>query len=363
MVNFSQIISASIEWTVAVLFRPFKPKKWLVLAFIALLAGQLTGAGCNNSFNLPSRVSRKADSKVSSSVEEEKSAVEQSSDASQPVFEQLDKIRKNKKLFIAIIAFFIFVGLLFTWLCARFSFIFIDDVVRNEYLIRLPFKRFKGQGNSLFGFYLAFGAFSLLIFIGLVLIFILRLKGMGVFSKGVTLQPLAVVLAALPYICAIALILFVLSLVYLVVRDFVQVVMIKDGAGFIFAWKKTLKILGKNTGNFILYILVKIAVGICAWIISSVAYLIISVGLIFQGIPIVLAAIFVYKFLPVNLHFFYIAGSFVLGIPVLAFLVYCLLCVYLPFAVFHRVFSLKFMAHIAPEYNLFNNIRTTEAQK
>jgi hypothetical protein len=50
MVDFSELIKASAEWTITVLFRPFSPKKWIILGFVALLAGYLTGGGGHGSF-------------------------------------------------------------------------------------------------------------------------------------------------------------------------------------------------------------------------------------------------------------------------------------------------------------------------
>ena len=57
--GFTEIISASVEWTKTVLFRPFSIKKWLLLYFIALLAFQLQG-GFNLKMNRPAPQSGRA---------------------------------------------------------------------------------------------------------------------------------------------------------------------------------------------------------------------------------------------------------------------------------------------------------------
>lgn len=353
MVNFPQIISSSLEWTAAVLFRPFSPKKWLILGLVALLAGQMAGGGCNTSFNPRLDNKAKTGTKTADVLESGKSAVKKSPPASQPIHKRFDRVIKDKKLLAMLIALFALLTVLFTWLYARFTFIFIADTVRNEFLIKLPFKKYRQVGNSLFIFNIFFGLFWLSALISMAFMLFLRFKSMGFFSGALPLQPLAVLLAALPYISALLIFLLAAGLVYLIVRDFVQVIMFKDGLNFVTAWKKSLNILGKNINDFILYILVRIGLGICAWVASSIVYMIISLAVLMQGAFIILAAAFLYKLLPVSLHMPYAVGFIILAAPVLAFLAYCFICAYLPFAVFYRTFSLKFMASIAPEYNLF----------
>ena len=51
-IDVGDIIKKSFERTVLILFKPFTLKKWLMLLFIAWLAGALAGGG-NFDFRLP----------------------------------------------------------------------------------------------------------------------------------------------------------------------------------------------------------------------------------------------------------------------------------------------------------------------
>jgi hypothetical protein len=43
----------------------------------------------------------------------------------------------------------------------------------------------------------------------------------------------------------------------------------------------------------------------------------------------------------------------IVAIPIVLFLWYCFMCMYLPFAVFFRTFSVKFFGKLDSRYNLF----------
>ncbi len=162
MVKFQEIIEASIEWTATVLFRPFSPKKWLILVFVALMAGQLAGGGCNS---FPSGRDHEDKTKPAQAAEIYQASI--SHPASQAInkkptfsleesFKSFLKKNKNSTLFLAIFVIAIIaiiIGLLvLTWLTARFSFIFLEDVIKNNASIKIPFRENKTIANSLFLF-------------------------------------------------------------------------------------------------------------------------------------------------------------------------------------------------------------------
>src|SRR3989338_2556858 len=160
MVNFGEIINSSASWTIAVLFKPFNFKKWMLLTLIALLAGSLSSGfnGCN--FNY-----RNFDS-----VRASKSTVESSPEAPAP---SRDKplSPEEKAVIIGVVAVCVVIVLLlivlFSWLGGRFSFVFIEDVIKRDASVKVPFTANREIGDSYFLFNLGF-IFSYLISFGLI---------------------------------------------------------------------------------------------------------------------------------------------------------------------------------------------------
>ena len=148
MVRFTEIIEASLEWTATVLFRPFRPKKWLILIFVALMAGYLSG-GCH--LNLggggSSEKGKKSYSPQSVSVSTNAASKRELKpnfpstprEIKQYICEQLKK-PLILILVILTILLFLILFVLFVWLGARFAFVFLDDITKNDASVIIPFK-------------------------------------------------------------------------------------------------------------------------------------------------------------------------------------------------------------------------------
>jgi len=362
MVKFTEVINASIEWTTTVLFRPFRPKKWLVLGFVALLSGYLTAGGCHSSSLNDSRLNkpRQAQAAIVSSATPQQAAVDKTVSAKQQFQEKIQKVKKNRILLLFIILLLAGIMAITMWLYSRFSFVFIEDIAKNDASIKAPFKKYKQAGNSLFVFYITMGVLSLAFLTVVVFACFLRLNSLGVFQEASAAGVKTIILACLPYALILFLSLIALSVIYLIVRDFVQIAMLKDQIKFTQAWTKTIKILGSNKAVFIKYIFVKIGLLICALFISGILNLAIAFGLLYEGLAITLVLGFFYKILPVYFRLSYVTVLVICAIPLFIFLWYCLMCIYLPFGVFFRTLSLKVMARLDGRYDLFRHNWQTE---
>ncbi|MBL7070502.1 MAG: hypothetical protein ISS27_03420, partial [Candidatus Omnitrophica bacterium] len=255
MVKFTEIINASIEWTAAMLFRPFKLKKWLILTFVALLAGYMAGSG---NFGGGGSSSKRSDSSVKTSK------------ISPSVIPVQSEFRTNQTLTgqpsgsssffdgwagIGLSVFMIFIILLvlgfllvLMWLSSRFNFIFIQNITRNDASIRKPFRENKIIGNSYFKFSLIYSFLSVATLGGIILGSIIYAGSRNFFEQGTVAGIKRIVLTFFPIGTLFLLLLVICIVVGFAVHQFVLIFMYKQRIGIKAAWPKFVAIFLKNKG-------------------------------------------------------------------------------------------------------------------
>lgn len=360
MVKFDEIISASLEWTTAVLFRPFSPKKWLILTFIAFLAGSI--AGGNSNFNFRDRDNRTKEASAAQQYERNsfqtaKSEIPKEKPVSKEEIKNFFKKSVSTPVIVIIILAVIagiILFLILLWVCSRFYFIFLEDVTKNDASIAAPFRSNKDIGNSLFKFNLIF-IFLFICIIALILFMgFVSLSKIGAFNNNASVGFWKILSALLPAVLLFVFVILVSALIGLVMNDFVTVVMFRDRIKIISAIRKVFSILMLNKFNFLLYVLIKIGLAIASSIIYSITSFVAVMGLIFPAGIIASIFYFIYKVIPRDVQSIFLIVVVLAVVPVILFLWYCLMCMYLPFAVFFRAFSVKFFGRLDNRYNLFS---------
>ncbi len=197
MVDYYEIIISSLEWTAAVLFRPFHLKKWFLLALLALVTGV---ASCQLNINIPTPPKNPsvqpagestatagpqasavpAGNAALSSTEQDSAAQTPQPAAEHPFPPALKAVLISAA---AILVLVILAGMIiWAWLVARCTFVFLADVVGNDASIAAPFGAYKREGNSLFRYGLVFTVVLLAAFSLTAGGCLLILWRMGVFS-------------------------------------------------------------------------------------------------------------------------------------------------------------------------------------
>ncbi len=343
--NFSEVITASIEWTKTMLFRPFNFKKWLFLYLIVIFAFQMQ-SGCSTNLDLRSKKDKMpAPQIVKAQIENFKAAFTQG--VKQKGF-------LVTTIMLSLVAILVAALILISqWFYSVFSFVFIDAIVKNDASIKEPFKRNKGLGKSYLGWNIAY----LAIFVTVA--FILAKSGfdslsrLGAFPFYSNMSFGIMASTILPYI-AIGFSFFMAGgILSLFITDYCLIIMYKESINIFKAIPKAFKLLASDIMAFVKYVIVKIGLYIVTAIIGSIFSLFVAIFLILPAGLIVFLLILLYKIMPGFLKFPFAAMGVLLGIPVGALFLFLIQSIFLPFSVFHKTFNIKFIARIDERYDLF----------
>jgi hypothetical protein len=215
MISITDPIRPAIAHTKRILFEPFRAGKWFVLGFSAFLAQLGTGGTFNfngNPFSRPSRGALPDFTRITTWISEHLPLV----------------LALGMVLFVLILA----LSVLFQWLSSRGQFMFLDGVVRDRAQVVEPWTRLQQPGNRLFRFRL------MLLLTGLALLIVCG--GLGALIALPDLHARTFGRHALSGILIagglLILGIFSISLIGLLLRDFVVPIMYRRDLGTSAAW-------------------------------------------------------------------------------------------------------------------------------
>jgi len=314
-----------------------------MLAIIIILAGQMTG--CFN-FNISGN---KADfEKLIDMLH--KGVI---SDAKTALFTNPKVMVLFTAVVIPILLFIGLIILLWMWVGANFSFVFIDSVMRNDASLRIPFHRNKLQGNSYFKWNIVFSSVALLTFGGIILHLITRLVKVGTFAAEPpinTAQILSMVLRYIPILLATGIFFFLIAGLAV---DFVLPIMYKRKINILKAWEIFLALAKRNISEILLYILVKIGLSILALIAAVILTIIGIIGFLLIGGLSYLFGWFIYNITPNVAKTYVLLFLILAGIPALGFLGLLFSLLFLPIPIFFRIFSIYVLGSMDDSSDLF----------
>jgi len=288
-------IGEAIDRVKVILFEPFDMGKWFVIGFCAWLAmlGQ-GGGGGGGGFNYPGDTAN---------APAELKAI---------VIEHLPLIIT---IAIPVLIIAIAIGIVCLWLSSRGKFMFLHCVAENKAEVKLPWHRFRQQGNSLFLFRLIVGiiAFvSIALFLGMMAVPIVLL------ARGSTYAAPALI-AGIVLLALIAVSLgIVFAIIFKFTEDFVVPIMYLRGYQCMDAWSEFRSLLAGNKCKFTLYILFQIVIAI-------------AIGIIILALVCVTCC----------------CAGCIMAIP------YIGTVLLLPILVFGRSYSLYYLIQYGPQYNVF----------
>ncbi|MHC4531195.1 MAG: DUF7544 domain-containing protein, partial [Planctomycetota bacterium] len=154
----------------------------------------------------------------------------------------------------------ILIGLLIVWLSSRGRFMFLHCVALNRGEVKVPWSKYRREGNSLFVFRVVVG----LIYIAAVIILIALLVAFFIVisSPRSSLSGIGVALILSIFLPIFFVMVIAFALISKFTKDFVVPIMYLRTSSCVEAWREFLGILANNKGRFLLYILFQIVIAL-----------------------------------------------------------------------------------------------------
>jgi len=320
-------ISPAFQHTKQQLFQPFKLGQWIKLAFVGLLAGELTTGSCGNfsgNFQPPRHPNHFLG----------------------PVFPKIDPV-----VLALLIGVLVALGFLF-WIFMLYvnsvmRFILFDSVVAKNCEIRDGWGRRQGPGLRYFLWQIVF---AIAMFAGSIIL--IGIPAAFAFAAGWLRNPkehlAPLILFGIVLFIVLMAFVVVLAVVHVFTKDFVIPQMAIENVSAFEAWRRLLPMLDLEKGPYVGYVLMKIVMTIAVGIVLGIVTTIIIVLLL---IPIGgLGALFVLmgKAAGFGWNLYTITAAVVVGCVVLAAILYVVSLVAVPAMVFFPAYAIYFFASRYP---------------
>jgi len=301
-------VTPAIDRVKLILFRPFDLGKWFIIGFCAWLAylgpggpgGGNPGGGGGPPYNMSNR---HGEEQIKETVQSVRYYVSNNIDWIIPVT-------------VVVIVLIILIGFLVAWLNSRGRFMFLHCVATNKAEVKIPWYKFRQQGNSLFLFRIVLGLIGFVVVVALIIgiVVLITLIASGT-APG---------MVSIPGIILLGLVIFALSILLFLVKkftfDFVVPIMFLRMSSCTAAWREFMAVLSANKLRFTVYLLFQIVIRIVIGVMIAIGF---CIGLCFC------------------------CASCLLLIP------YIGTVILLPVLVFARSYSLYYLQQYGPQYDVF----------
>lgn len=330
----SDAIHPAIEHTKNQVFHRFHFGQWIRLAFVGVLAGEMSSGGCNGgNFNVPLGHGGSGNAGHGS---------QQAFLAAWP-----PGIAEHPVMVAASLAIVLLIGfgliVLFTYISSVMRFILFDSVIARECRVRSGWARRKAIGLRLFWWQLAF---SLLTFAGMVVLLgvpLLLVWRLGWF-KFPREHILGLVLSGLAFFLLVFLIVAVIAVIRVMTKDFVVPQMALENIGAMEGWRRLLTRVQQEKVGYAGYIGMKLVLAIAAALIFGIITFVVVLLILIPVGGFGLFAVLGGKAAGLTWNVFTIAAAAMAGAWVLALLVLIVSLIYVPAMVFFPVYSIYFFA-------------------
>jgi hypothetical protein len=315
-------INLAFEHTKQQVFKPVRLGQWTRLAVVGLLAGELSSGGCNGSSFNPAR--------------------HHGAGSPFPNFPGIDWALLGGLLATFIITGVV-VGLIFTYISSVMRFVLFDSILAKECHIRDFWGRRQGPGWRYFlwklvYYFCAAGGFAILI--GIPVAFAFAVGWLPQARDHV----FALVLGGIFLFFAFLFYIFLVSLVFVLTKDFVIPQMALENISAFEGWRRLWPMMKAEMGAYAGYIGMKIALAIAAGIAVGIATVILGLIVAIPTVGLSLLAIITGKSAGLTWNAYTITVAVVVGSILLAGFLYLVSLISVPIIVFFPAYSIYFFA-------------------
>jgi hypothetical protein len=314
-------ITPAFEHTKRQLLKPFRLGQWMRLAFVGLLAGELSSGGGCNLLRFPS------------------------SHAPQPPGIQglgIDPALLAGLIAVVIIAGFV-LGILLMYISSVMRFILFDSVVAKECHIREGWSQRQGAGWRYFLWKLAYTVLTL----G-VLVVLIGIPAGFAFAAGWFNNPkqhlVPLVLGGIALFFAVVLFTITMGVIFVLTKDFVVPQMALENIGSLEGWRRLWPMMKAEKTGYAGYVGMKIVLAIGASIILGIVGFILALVVMIPAAGVAVGAVLAGKAAGLGWTVGTITLAIVAGCVLLAVFLFLSALISVPAIVFFPAYSIYFFA-------------------
>jgi hypothetical protein len=319
-------IAPAFEHTKRQLLQPFRFFQWVRLALVGLLAGELSGGGCNvpsiPNLNTPRHPGPEHFLPAGLSG--------------------VDPMVYAGLIAVLVITAFVF-GILLMYISSVMRFILFDSVLAKECHIRRYWSERQGPGWRLFLWKLLYSfatMAALLIVVGVPAAFA---YGLGWFSPA-SQHVVALVLSGILLFFVIAILVVAMAVIYVLTKDFVVPQMALENIGALEGWRRLWAMMTAEKVGYTGYVGMKIVLAIGASIVIGIVGFIFSLIILIPVAGVAIAAVLAAKSAGVGWTVYTITLAIVAGCILLAVFLFMTALISVPAIVFFPAYSMYFFA-------------------
>jgi hypothetical protein len=322
-------VSPAFEHAKQQTLKPFSIVQWTKLAFVGLMAGELSSGGCNLRGAIPTHTTRSgSDHFLATAIPGVDPAL-------------------VGALVAVLIASGLVLAIVLMYVSSVFRFILFDSVLRKRCDIGTSWRERQAPGFQLFLWTIAFTFLWLLSFAVFLGIPALMAFAAGWFSQPKEhLGPL--VLFGILGLCVGLLLAVLGALVHVFTKDFIVPQMAIEGIGPLEAWRRLLNMINAEKGGYAGYVGLKVLLAIAAGIIFGIVGAIVVIIFILPVGGIGAIAVLAGKAAGVTWNLYTITTAVVAGLGALFAMFYLLSLTSVPAIVFFPAYSIYFFASRYP---------------
>lgn len=326
-------VQPAIQHTREQLFKPFRWGQWSRLALVGILAAELRAGGCN--FN-PGPFWKHPHPRVGDEFLPR---------GFPAPFPHIDPARIAQFALLIGIALLVaaVILLILLYINSVFRFILFDSVLRRDCSIGEAWRRWRHAGRSFFLWQLVFQ------FVAMFVLFVaLGIPALLLFASGTLHNPdhhlgqfVGVILLFIVLFLGFVLI---AASVQTLAKDFLVPIMALEGLDFADGWSRLLALIRREPGRYIVYLLLKLVLGIAAAILFGILAIFPALLVIIPSVVVVLAG----KAAGLGWTVTTISLAVIVGTVLVLVLIYLIALVSVPATVFFPAYAIYFFASRYP---------------